>query len=88
MMRGGRPFVAPSCFLALFRTDRDPIGDSEKQGMLREFLPDTGAVEALLQLFQSAALVYLVSGDRERGLRSLVRLIEMETSQRQTRKLL
>ena len=56
--------------------------------MLREFLPDTGAVEALLQLFQSAALVYLVSGDRERGLRSLVRLIEMETSQRQTRKLL
>jgi AcrR family transcriptional regulator len=47
--------------------------------MLREFLPDPVAVEALLQLFQGAALVYLVTGDRERGRRSLNRLIDMET---------
>lgn len=42
--------------------------------MLRDFLPDAGAVEALLQLFQGAALVYLVTGDRERGRRALDRL--------------
>jgi AcrR family transcriptional regulator len=43
--------------------------------MLRDFLPDAGAVEALLQLFQGAALVYLVTGDRERGRRALERLM-------------
>jgi AcrR family transcriptional regulator len=46
--------------------------------MLGEVLPDAGAVEALLQLFQGAALVYLVTGDRERGRRALDRLIAME----------
>jgi AcrR family transcriptional regulator len=48
--------------------------------MLREFLPDDGAVETLLQLFQGAALVYLVTGDRERGRRALDRLIGMESA--------
>ena len=43
--------------------------------MLKEFLPDRVAVETLLQLFQGAALVYLVTGDRERGRRALERFI-------------
>ena len=43
--------------------------------MLREFLPDPVAVETLLQLFQGAALVYLVTGDRAPGRRALDRLI-------------
>lgn len=47
--------------------------------MLREFLADAVAVETLLQLFQGAALVYLVTGDRERGRRALDRLIAAET---------
>lgn len=47
--------------------------------MLREFLPDAG-VETFLQLFQGAALVYLVTGDRERGRRALERLIQMEAA--------
>lgn len=46
--------------------------------MLQEFLPDSGGVETLLQLFQGAALVYLVTGDRERGRRALDRLIAAE----------
>jgi len=44
--------------------------------MLREFLPDDSTVETLLQLFQGAALIYLVTGDRERGRRALNRLLE------------
>src|SRR5215472_5441055 len=47
--------------------------------MLRGFLPDAVAVETLLQLFQGAALVYLVTGDRERGRRALDRVIAAET---------
>jgi large subunit ribosomal protein L28 len=35
--------------------------------MLAEFLPDPGAVETLLQLYQGAMLVYLVTGDRGEG---------------------
>jgi AcrR family transcriptional regulator len=46
--------------------------------MLREFLPDAGAVETLLQLFQGAVLVYLVTGDRERGRRALDRWVASE----------
>jgi AcrR family transcriptional regulator len=46
--------------------------------MLREFLPDAEAVETLLQLFQGAMLVYLVTGDRERGRRALDRFISSE----------
>jgi AcrR family transcriptional regulator len=54
--------------------------------MLGEFLPDPVAVETLLQLFQGAALVYLVTGDRARGRRALDRLIAMETApQRNTK---
>lgn len=43
--------------------------------MLHDFLPDPIAVETLLQLFQGAALVYLATGDRDRGRRALDRLI-------------
>ncbi len=46
--------------------------------MLREFLPDAEAVETLLQLFQGAMLVYLVTGDRERGRRALERFMSAE----------
>jgi len=49
--------------------------------MLQKFLPDAGAVETLLQLFQGAMLVYLVTGDRERGRRALDRFISTERSQ-------
>jgi AcrR family transcriptional regulator len=48
--------------------------------MLRPFLPDPVAVETLLQLFQGAALVYLVTGDRERGPRALNRLLDTESA--------
>ena len=51
--------------------------------MLREFLPDAAAVETLLQLFQGAMLVYLVTGDRERGRRALDRWISLEEAGRQ-----
>jgi len=54
--------------------------------MLREFLPDAIAVETLLQLFQGAVLVYLVTGDRERGRQALDRLTALETAPRQARK--
>ena len=46
--------------------------------MLADFLPDPVAVQTLLQLFQGAALVYLVTGDRDRGWRALDRLVGME----------
>lgn len=46
--------------------------------MLREFLPDPPAVETLLQLYQGAMLVYLVTGDRERGRRALERFVATE----------
>jgi AcrR family transcriptional regulator len=42
--------------------------------MLREFLPDE-TIEMFLQLFQGAALVYLATGDRERGRRTLDRFV-------------
>ncbi len=48
--------------------------------MLREFLPDPAAVETLLQLFQGAMLVYLVTGDRERGRRALERFVSAESA--------
>ena len=54
--------------------------------LLLEFLPDPGAVEALLQLFQGAVLVYLVTGDRERGRRALDRFISTETKSQRTKK--
>jgi len=48
--------------------------------MLRTFLPDAGAVETLLQLFQGAMLVYLVTGDRERGRRALNRFVAAQAA--------
>jgi len=48
--------------------------------MLQKILPDAGTVETLLQLFQGAMLVYLVTGDRERGRRALGRFIAVEAA--------
>jgi DNA-binding SARP family transcriptional activator len=42
--------------------------------LLLNYLPDPNAVEELLQLFQGAILVYLVTGDREQGKRALERM--------------
>jgi len=42
--------------------------------LLKEFLPDPADVEALLQLFQGAVLVYLMTGDREQGRRAIERM--------------
>ena len=50
--------------------------------LLREFLPDPGGVEALLQLFQGAMLVYLVTGDPERGRLALDRFLSAESKKR------
>jgi AcrR family transcriptional regulator len=41
--------------------------------LLLKFLPDESRVEELLQLFQGAALAYLITGDPEPGRRSLAR---------------
>lgn len=46
--------------------------------LLTRFLPDPAGVEELLQLFQGAILVYLVTGDREMGKRALARMIRKE----------
>ncbi len=46
--------------------------------LLLEFLPDPDAVEALLQLFQGAVLIYLATGDREKGKRALERFTAIE----------
>lgn len=40
--------------------------------LLLRFLPDRAVVEDVLQTFQGAVLAYLVTGDRERGLRALM----------------
>jgi AcrR family transcriptional regulator len=50
--------------------------------LLLNFLPDPAAVEELLQLFQGAILVYLVTGDREPGRRALTRMIFRETEKK------
>ena len=51
----------------------------EQQRLWRELLeksiPEKGAAEQLLQLFQGAMLAYLVTGDAEPGRRSLLRLL-------------
>ncbi len=54
--------------------------------MLQQFLPDPAAVETLLQLFQGAMLVYLVTGDKERGRRALDRFVSQEAESKQTKK--
>ena len=43
--------------------------------LLMKFLPDQAAVEEVLQLFQGAALAYLITGDSEAGRRSLSRAL-------------
>ncbi|MGD0097848.1 MAG: TetR/AcrR family transcriptional regulator [Terracidiphilus sp.] len=44
--------------------------------LLTQLLPDTQAVEELLDLFRGAILTYLVTGDRDQGSRSLQRMIQ------------
>jgi hypothetical protein len=46
--------------------------------LLLDYLPDPAAVEELLQLFQGAVLVYLITGDREQGRRTLSRMLSRE----------
>ncbi len=46
--------------------------------LLLNFLPDPKAVEELLQLFQGAILVYLVTGDSKKGKRALLRMLRRE----------
>jgi AcrR family transcriptional regulator len=53
--------------------------------LLRQFLPDAAAVEALLQLFQGAVMFYLVTGDRGQGRRALERMILKEDTSRNLR---
>jgi len=52
--------------------------------LLLKYLPDALAVEELLQLFQGAILVYLVTGDRAQGIRVLERMILRENQQSKT----
>jgi AcrR family transcriptional regulator len=49
--------------------------------LLLRFLPDREKVEDLLQFFQGALLVFLVTGDREAGKRSLLRMLSSFTSE-------
>jgi AcrR family transcriptional regulator len=44
--------------------------------LLLRFLPDRVVVEDVLQMFQGAVLAYLVTGDRERGLRGLMGVLK------------
>jgi AcrR family transcriptional regulator len=53
--------------------------------LLLRFLPDPRAVEELLQLFQGAILVYLVTGDSEKGKRALQRMLRREAKARRRR---
>ena len=46
--------------------------------LLIKFLPDKRAVVELLQLFQGAILVYLVTGDAAKGKRALQRMLRRE----------
>ncbi|MGI8992026.1 MAG: TetR/AcrR family transcriptional regulator [Bryobacteraceae bacterium] len=50
--------------------------------LLRKFLPDQTAVEELLQLFQGAVLAYLITGDRDRGRRALMRILSRKRNTR------
>lgn len=42
--------------------------------LLMKFLPDRLIVEEVLQLFQGAVLAYLITGDADAGMRSLMRI--------------
>jgi AcrR family transcriptional regulator len=53
--------------------------------LLSKFLPDAQAVEELLLLFQGAILVYLVTGDSEKGKRALERMLRREAGTNKAR---
>ena len=44
--------------------------------LLMRFLPDRANVEEVLQAFQGAVLAFLVTGDRELGMRAVMRILE------------
>jgi hypothetical protein len=44
--------------------------------LLMRFLPDRATVEEVLQAFQGAVLAFLVTGDREPGRRTLMRILK------------
>jgi len=46
------------------------------QELLLPYFPDRAVADELLQLFQGALLVYLVTGDAEQGSRSLRRMVQ------------
>jgi AcrR family transcriptional regulator len=50
--------------------------------LLRKLLADPADVEALLQLFQGAILVYLMTGERDQGRRALERMSKKDVSSR------
>jgi AcrR family transcriptional regulator len=50
--------------------------------LLLRFIPDRSAVESVLQIFQGAILAYLITGDRERGKRALLRVIAPSAAKR------
>ncbi|NYF78574.1 TetR/AcrR family transcriptional regulator [Granulicella arctica] len=56
--------------------------------LLLKFLPNAAAAEELLQLFQGALLIFLVTGDREQGRRSLERLVSRNLPPQENKKLL
>jgi AcrR family transcriptional regulator len=53
--------------------------------LLLKFLPDPRAVDELLQLFQGAILVHLVTGDSEKGKRALRRMLRTESQSEKRR---
>lgn len=54
--------------------------------LLLKFLPDPEKVEDVLQLFQGALLVFLVSGDRQAGERALMHMLKrMQSASRAIR---
>jgi AcrR family transcriptional regulator len=50
--------------------------------LLMNFSDDRKFVESLLQLFQGCVLAYLISGDREQGLRALEKFVAMQENYR------
>jgi hypothetical protein len=62
------------CYLLMCGAKRGEFGDTEKDGM--RYLPDRPIVEEVLQAFQGAVLAFLVTGDREPGGRTVMRILE------------
>jgi AcrR family transcriptional regulator len=50
--------------------------------LLMRYLPDRPTVEEVLQTFQGAVLAFLVTGDREPGMRAVMRILENQEKMR------